>query len=81
MSRLTTDVQEFKSSFKLVISQVSGSGPVQIQQARLACPSLDVLALPCPALNVDQDLLLPEEGVREGTKNLKGGIGKVSRSG
>lgn len=27
VSRLTTDVQEFKSSFKLVISQVSGSGP------------------------------------------------------
>lgn len=27
VSRLTTDVQEFKSSFKLVISQVSGSSP------------------------------------------------------
>lgn len=44
VSRLTTDVQEFKSSFKLVISQVSGS--VQTQRARIAYPSPDILTLP-----------------------------------
>lgn len=45
VSRLTTDVQEFKSSFKLVISQVSGSGPCARSAARLACPSSDSLKL------------------------------------
>lgn len=51
VSRLTTDVQEFKSSFKLVISQVSGPVapphphthfPTWTRQASPACPSPDV---------------------------------------
>lgn len=46
VSRLTTDVQEFKSSFKLVISQVSGSA------GQSACPSPGILTLPCSKLLV-----------------------------
>lgn len=62
MSRLTTDVQEFKSSFKLVISQVSSPGsPVcthlhmQMHTHTHTLSSVDTAGQPHPTL-----LLRPE---------------------
>lgn len=80
MSRLTTDVQEFKSSFKLVISQVSGPGPPPPKYTVIHADSAGQLCLPQPQHWAQSQGLLPSgEGVGGNMTSTEGGAKAKSK--